>query len=182
MNVDSVTRTQISAHLQKHRKRMEREQNMAMFMDSYGNSASNSKSAKARHTISNMSGYHSNDKVQRTMMPSLSRDPQGLDISAAAMRRALRLGAVFDDFQYSSGPISDQPCETIGDIMGEDGIAYEANGSNSSSHGQVVSQTYNSRVAQEITFKNNYHDGQVSNISKVPVAGLVDYPDSEDSD
>ncbi|KAE8801823.1 two-component response regulator orr29 [Hordeum vulgare] len=182
MNVDSVTRTQISAHLQKHRKRMEKEQNMAMFMDSYGNSASNSKSVKARHTIPNMPGNHSNDNVQRTTMPSLSGDPQGLDISAAAMRRALRLGAVFDEFQYSSGPSSDEQCDAIGHIMGEDGIAYEANGSNSSTHGQVVAQTYNSRAAQEITFRNNYHDGQVSNTSKVPVAGLVDYPDSEDSD
>ncbi|KAM3223969.1 hypothetical protein ACQJBY_057391 [Aegilops geniculata] len=181
MNVDTVTRKQISAHLQKHRKHMEREQNMAMFMDSYGNCASSSKSVKTRHTIRHMSGYHSDDDVQRTMMPSLFGDTQGVDVSAA-MRRALQLGAVFDEFQYSNGPSSDEPCEVIGHISGEDGLVDEANGSNSSSHDQVAAQTYNSRAAQAITFRNNYHHDQVSNISKVPVEGLVDYPDSEDSD
>ncbi|KAM3223968.1 hypothetical protein ACQJBY_057390 [Aegilops geniculata] len=160
---------------------MEREQNMAMFMDSYGNCASSSKSVKTRHTIRHMSGYHSDDDVQRTMMPSLFGDTQGVDVSAA-MRRALQLGAVFDEFQYSNGPSSDEPCEVIGHISGEDGLVDEANGSNSSSHDQVAAQTYNSRAAQAITFRNNYHHDQVSNISKVPVEGLVDYPDSEDSD
>ncbi|XBI49783.1 hypothetical protein VPH35_113292 [Triticum aestivum] len=181
MNVDTVTRKQISAHLQKHRKRMKREQNMAMFMDSYGNCASSSKSVKTRHTIPYMSGYHSEDDVQRTMMPNLFGDTQGVDVSAA-MRRALQLGAVFDEFQYSNGPSSDEPCEVIGHITGEDGIVDEANGSNSSSRDQVAAQTYNSRATQAITFRNNYHHDQVSNISKVPVEGLVDYPDSEDSD
>ncbi|KAM3244865.1 hypothetical protein ACQJBY_056291 [Aegilops geniculata] len=181
MNMDTVTTKQISAHLQKHRKRMEREQNMATLMDSYGNCASSSKSVKTHHTIPYTPGYHSEDVVQRTMMPSLFGDTQGVDVSAA-MRRALQLGAVFDEFQYSNGPSSDEPCEVIGHITGEDGIVDEANGSNSSSHDQVAAQTYNSRVAHAITFRNNCHHDQVSNISKVPVEGLVDCPDSEDSD
>lgn len=102
-------------------------------------------------------------------MQSLSGDTQGGDVYAA-MRRALQLGTVFDESQYSN----DEANEAGEDVMGGDGSADDA-GSNSSSDDQVVAETYRADAAQEITSNSN------SDV-KGAVVNLVDYPDSEDDD
>ncbi|KAG2571331.1 hypothetical protein PVAP13_7KG077365 [Panicum virgatum] len=97
MNVNSIDRTQVSAHLQKHRKKIEKELRNSS-VKKCSNGASSSQPNTSQYDPEIQSVDNSDEDMSWDQTES-SNEIQGKNSMIEAMRRALRLGTVFIESQ-----------------------------------------------------------------------------------
>ncbi|TVU13779.1 hypothetical protein EJB05_37205, partial [Eragrostis curvula] len=165
MNVNSIDRKQISAHLQKHRKRMEKKRRV---LKKSSKSASRSEPLKTCETLSNMFiVLMQEEEVPSDQTKIITKETHGNTVYEA-MRKALQLGTVFDE-QLLNDPCTEEAHNVEADMMG-DGIV-EDNNKTAAGQEKVVPETHNAK--------------NVSNKADFDQAGLcklVTYSDSEDDE
>ncbi|RLM75006.1 hypothetical protein C2845_PM15G04640 [Panicum miliaceum] len=110
MNVDSIDRNQVSVHLQKHRKKIEKELSKNTSAKKCSNGASSSQPNTSQYDPEIQSGNTSDEDMSWDQTES-SNEIQAETSMIEAMRRALRLGAVFDESQLPNDPSGKQASE-----------------------------------------------------------------------
>ncbi|PUZ46646.1 hypothetical protein GQ55_7G098200 [Panicum hallii var. hallii] len=117
MNVDSIDRNQVSAHLQKHRKKIEKElRNSSAKKCSNGASSSQPNTSQYNPEIQSVD---TSDEDMSWDQTESTNDIQGENNMIEAMRRALRLGTVFDESQLPNDPSGKQASKGEVDMMGD---------------------------------------------------------------
>ncbi|PVH35125.1 hypothetical protein PAHAL_7G110000 [Panicum hallii] len=166
MNVNSIGRKQISAHLQKHRKKVEKE-----LRNTDAKKCSNDPEIQPANISDEEMSWDETGNTQETQGKTMYE----------AMRRALKLGTVFDESQLPNDPFGRQASkgevDMTGDGYGRDDWTY-AFGGNS-----VVSETQNAENAKGVMGTKCDSDKQVPNgDAQAQVMKLVTYSDSEDGE
>ncbi|OEL16759.1 Two-component response regulator ORR29 [Dichanthelium oligosanthes] len=176
MNVNSIGRTQISAHLQKYRKKVKKELRNTN-AKKCSNGASSSKPLQICETGPNTCQYDPEIQPADTSDEDMSWDQTE---STEATRRALQLGTVFDESQLPNDPSGRQASKGEVDMMGDDNCpndwTYAFGDKN------VVSETHNADNGKGVMDQGD-SDKQVSNCdAQARVVKLVTYSDSEDDE
>ncbi|XP_062227340.1 two-component response regulator ORR29-like [Phragmites australis] len=188
MNVNSIDRKQISAHLQKHRKRMEKELRNALGAKkcSEGGASSSSEPAVVKtceigpncnHNI--QSADRNDEEKSHDQTETLAEEMQGNKVYVA-MQKALQLGTVFDELQLSNDPSGDEAKKGEEDMMGDgdardDGTTFEVG------EAKVVSKIQDFDDAKEVTNRGD-SDTVSGSVDQAGVVNLVNYSDSEDDE
>ncbi|KAL6851430.1 hypothetical protein ACP4OV_020363 [Aristida adscensionis] len=134
MNINSIDRKQISAHLQKHRKRIARE----LHDNKAGNerrkvAPSSSESSKTCETGSNtflripQSAARTDEQISHDQIEGITEETHGNKVYAA-MRQALQLGTTFEESQLcndqSGGEGKKGEVDMVEDDNAEDGATF----------------------------------------------------------
>ncbi|KAJ1270465.1 hypothetical protein BS78_06G054200 [Paspalum vaginatum] len=176
MNVKSIDRKQISAHLQKHRKKIERElHNTNEKKFSTGESSSQawktfeiSANTCQQYCPDIQSDEKANEKPNDRTQSFTKARQTGKKV-CEAIRRALQLGAVFDESQLSN----DSPGEE-----GNKGEAYVMTDDDAK-----VDSTFALGDTNVITEPQHIQDAtDVTSVHQATVVKLVAYSDAEDDD
>ncbi|KAL6650542.1 hypothetical protein ACP70R_009467 [Stipagrostis hirtigluma subsp. patula] len=185
MNVNSIDRKQISAHLQKHRKRMEKELNDSMAGAKCSNGAPNSSEPlkaceKGPDTCQYNPEQADDEEKSQDETESFTTGTQGKKVYAA-MRRAMQLGTTFEDMQLCNGPSG---CEgNIGELNTTgDGNAQD-NNTVKFGDTKLISKTHNADNSKKVTNVDDPDNKQAnSEDDQTGVVKLVTYSDSEDDE
>ncbi|CAL5028120.1 unnamed protein product [Urochloa decumbens] len=181
MNVKSIGRKQISTHLQKHRKKMDkklRDKNARK----WGNGASNSQPLRICETGPNTCQYDPEMKPEYRTDGDMSWDQTECNEETQdnnvyeAMRTALKFGTIFDESQL----LNDLPVNQAS--KGEVDMNADRNGRGDWTYVMgdkvVVSETHNACNAKGLMEK----DDSDTEDAQGRVSKIVDYSDSEDDE
>ncbi|KAJ1270453.1 hypothetical protein BS78_06G053100 [Paspalum vaginatum] len=165
MDVNSIGRKQISAHLQKHRKKIEKENAKC------SNGASNS---QASNDADIKPADRSNELMPSDQTESTDDEPQGNRVYKA-MRRAMQLGTIFDESQLSNDAAGRRASEGEVAVMGGD-ESYASGDKN------TVCETHNAESTRKLMNKGDSDEQASYGDDKARVVKLVTYSDSEDDE
>ncbi|CAL5032870.1 unnamed protein product [Urochloa decumbens] len=181
MNVKSIDRKQISTHLQKHRKKMQKKLHDKN-AKKWGNGASSSQPLRISETGPNTCQYDPDMKLEYRTDGDMSWDPTECNEETQdnnvyeAMRTALKFGTIFDESQLLNDPPVNQArkgeVDRKADSSGRGDWTYVMGDKN------VVSETHNACNAKGVMEKDDY----VTEDAKRQVSKIVDYSDSEDDE
>ncbi|EES10543.1 hypothetical protein BDA96_06G038700 [Sorghum bicolor] len=185
MNVNSVGRKQISAHLQKHRKKIEKQ-----LHNSNGNKSSNGapNSQPLRicgighntfQYIPDIQPEHKSDEVVSLEYKEIIEETQS-NMLYEAMRRALQLGTIFEESQLPIVPSGKDTRKVNVDMM-RDGNYRDA-GTYAFGDKNEVSETQNADDNAKVMSKDDSHKMDSCGDELRPVVTLVTYSDSEDGE
>nr|CAB3491576.1 unnamed protein product [Digitaria exilis] len=177
MNIKSIKRKNISTHLQKHRKKIEKELcNKNRKMRNRGSSSS--QPLRTCETSPNTLEYDDTDmepivitdnEMTSDQTESFAEETEGNKIYYEAMQRALRLGAVFDELQHCNDQ-TESYTEVIDHTFGGINVV-------------VSEESHTVDVAREVMSKDTNSYEQVSDDGgETGVVKLVAYSDSEDDE
>nr|TKW03731.1 hypothetical protein SEVIR_7G061500v2 [Setaria viridis] len=181
MNVNSIGRKQISAHLQKHRKKVEKELRNTD-AKTCNNGASSSQPLRICETDPNTCQYNPKfqpaDRLDEDMywdQKETTEETQGKN-TYEAMRRALQLGTVFDESQLPNDPPVKEASKWEVDMMGDGkcrtDLTYPSGNKNENS------ETHNAGNAKGVMEKGDSDSGD----AQERVLKIVAYSDSEDDE
>ncbi|CAN6371988.1 unnamed protein product [Urochloa humidicola] len=188
MNIKSVKRKNISAHLQKHRKKIEKKLRNTNGKKCNTGAASPN---RCQYDLDIQLNNKTHEEMTSVQNESFTKETEGNQVYYEAMQRALRLGVVFDESQLiRNDPSGEEANRGEVDMTASGGDAQVDNTFAFGDIKEVMSKVANSgiRVANRDGVKEAMSKVANSGI-RVPYGGdqtrvvkLVSYSDSEDDE